>query len=218
MSKLFISANHLYDDSFLLAKNIYDSGFRPDFIIALWRGGAPIALPIHEFFLYKGIKTYHNCIKIESYSGIDKREETKLEDISWLLKKITPESKVLIVDDIFDSGRTVVEILSHIEPMSSEVKIATLYYKPLSNITGIDPDYYLHITDEWIVFPHELAGLSLSEIEDENLLVYNMIRNYIETNDFKNINMTIIYCGIITISLFIAGFLMILYYLYFKGF
>ena len=40
-----------------------------------------------------------------------------------------------------------------------------LWYKPNNNQTSLKPDYYLHETDKWIVFPHDLAGLSMQEIE-----------------------------------------------------
>ena len=44
------------------------------------------------------------------------------------------------------------------------MKIATLYYKPDNNLTLMEPDYYLYETSKWLVFPHELVGLSLDEI------------------------------------------------------
>ena len=49
--------------------------------------------------------------------------------------------------------------------MPRNVRIATPWYKPNNNQTSLKPDYYLHETDKWIVFPHELAGLSMQEIE-----------------------------------------------------
>jgi len=45
-----------------------------------------------------------------------------------------------------------------------QVKLATLYYKPKHNVTDIEPDYFLYKTDKWLVFPHELIGLSHEEI------------------------------------------------------
>ena len=43
--------------------------------------------------------------------------------------------------------------------------VATPYYKPNKNESKYKPDYYLHETDQWLVFPHELEGLSLEEIQ-----------------------------------------------------
>jgi hypothetical protein len=49
--------------------------------------------------------------------------------------------------------------------MPQRVRIATPWYKPGNNQTNLRPDYYLHETDAWIVFPHELAGLTFEEIK-----------------------------------------------------
>jgi len=50
--------------------------------------------------------------------------------------------------------------------MPSDVKIAVPYYKPSHNRTGRRPDYVLHETDDWLVMPHELSGLSTAEIKE----------------------------------------------------
>ena len=48
--------------------------------------------------------------------------------------------------------------------MSRDLRLATLYYKPANNQTGLIPDFYLYETDKWLVFPHELMGLHYEEI------------------------------------------------------
>ena len=75
-NKIYLQANQLYNDSFALAKQIYDSGFVPDALIALWRGGSPVGIAVHEFFLYKGIKFYHTIVKTVSYTGINESRES----------------------------------------------------------------------------------------------------------------------------------------------
>ena len=55
--KLFISAESLLKDSFKLASKVLSSGYRPTFIIALWRGGAPIGIAVQEFLAVHGIET-----------------------------------------------------------------------------------------------------------------------------------------------------------------
>ena len=77
---------------------------------------------------------------------------------------------MLVVDDVFDSGRSVAALLKELSDkmrlkMPQTVRIATPWYKPDSNETGLVPDYYLHETNKWIVFPHELSGLTLDEIK-----------------------------------------------------
>ena len=74
-----------------------------------------------------------------------------------------------MVDDVFDSGHSIEALLLELESkmrlnMPTNVKIATPWYKPGNNQTKLTPDYYLHETDKWIVFPHELAGLTFEEI------------------------------------------------------
>ncbi len=162
--KIHLSANELALDSFKLARRIYDSDFRPDFLLVLWRGGTPVGIIIHEFLLYKGIDTYHTAIKSTSYTGIEERIEPTVENMDSILEKISPDSRVLVIDDIFDTGSTIRKLNAYISTRTTNVRTATLYYKPSKNITNITPDYYMHKTDAWIVFPHELIGLSREEI------------------------------------------------------
>ena len=59
MDKVYINAQDLLEDSFQLATNIYDSGFRPHFIVGIWRGGTPVGIAVQEFLEYKGVETDH---------------------------------------------------------------------------------------------------------------------------------------------------------------
>ncbi len=173
--KLFIRADDQVRDSFSLARMIFDSGFVPDVLVVLWRGGTPIGIVIHEFLLYKGIKTYHTAIKAESYTGIGTRGEPVLEHFDRLLEHITPQSRVLVVDDIFDSGCTMKKVAQELAPRVRELRIATLYYKEASNLTAIRPDYFLRRTDRWIVFPHELEGLTMDEIRAKDSFIADLL-------------------------------------------
>ena len=56
-----------------------------------------------------------------------------------------------------------------------EIRVATPYFKPEKNKTDRKPDYYLYETDKWLVFPHELEGLSLQEIENNKPEVSKLI-------------------------------------------
>jgi len=175
VEKAFIRADDLVRESFGLAKRIYDSGFVPDVLLVLWRGGTPVGIVIHEFLLYKGIDTYHTALKAESYVGIGERIEPRIEYMESLLERVTPNSKVLVVDDIFDSGSTMKRVVELLSPSVAEIKIATLYYKPEANTTDITPDFYGRQTDRWIVFPHELMGRSDGEIRAKDQVVADML-------------------------------------------
>ena len=78
---------------------------------------------------------------------------------------------MLLVDDVFDSGRSVAAIFDKLQAkcrrnMPQNMKVATPWYKPTKNVTSIKPDYYVHETDAWLVFPHEIVGLTQQEIID----------------------------------------------------
>ncbi len=175
VEKAFIRADDLVRDSFSLAKRIYESGFVPDVLLVLWRGGTPVGIVIHEFLLYKGIDTYHTALKAESYLGIGQRGKPRIEYMESLLERVTPESRVLVVDDIFDSGSTMKTVVDQLSPAVAEVKLATLYYKPEANTTDLTPDFYGRKTDRWIVFPHELMDLSENEIRAKDQVVADLL-------------------------------------------
>ncbi|WP_369821087.1 phosphoribosyltransferase, partial [Oleiphilus sp. HI0067] len=73
MEKTFISAQQLLEDSFKLAIQIYESGFRPDYIVGVWRGGAPVGIAVQEMFEVLGVKCDHIAIRTSSYTAIGER-------------------------------------------------------------------------------------------------------------------------------------------------
>ena len=71
MEKTFITAQQLLEDSFRVAAQVFESGFRPHFIIGIWRGGAPIGIAVQEYFDFKKVETDHIAVRTSSYYGID---------------------------------------------------------------------------------------------------------------------------------------------------
>jgi hypoxanthine phosphoribosyltransferase len=110
-----------------------------------------------------------------SYVGIGKRVEPMIENVESLMKNLTPESKVLVIDDIFDSGSTMKKVVDELGSVVAELRIATLYYKSEANTTNIIPDYYGRKTDRWIVFPHELMGLTPAEITAKDRVISDLL-------------------------------------------
>lgn len=165
----YISANSLLEDSFRLAKKIWEGGFRPNFIVAIWRGGTPPGIAIHEYFRFKGIDPYHTSIKTQSYEGLKSTGEVEIKGMEHVIEVVNSEDKMLIVDDVFDTGLTIKAVLDEIRSRARkntpELKVATVYYKPDKNKTDIKPDFYLHENNNWLVFPHELNGLTLDQIK-----------------------------------------------------
>ncbi|MEI8353899.1 MAG: phosphoribosyltransferase family protein [Lentisphaerota bacterium] len=163
-TKIYITADDLLLDSFRLARRILDSGWAPDALVALWRGGTPVGVAVHEFLAYHGIATRHMALKCASYSGIGSRSEPRFEYADPALDSIQAGQRVLIVDDIFDSGCTADAVLRRLAGARADVRIATVYWKPNHNTTTRTPDYYVHTTENWVVFPHEIVGLTPAEI------------------------------------------------------
>src|SRR5690606_7249424 len=169
MKKLYLSANQLLDDGFELGFRILDSGFRPDLLLAIWRGGTPVAVAIQELFSYHQLPHHHFPIRTRHYSGIDSRhDEVVVEGLDAALAGIEAPRRILIVDDVHDTGlsidRVIAELDTHFAAAPPDIRVATPYFKPGRNRTRRIPDYYLYATEQWIVFPHELVGLDAAEI------------------------------------------------------
>ncbi len=173
--KEFLKSDELVTGSFALARKIHDSGFVPDVLLVLWRGGSTVGMIIHEYFAYKGHDMFHTAIKAESYAGIEKRIAPRLDNIVPVLEKIRPGQRVLIVDDIFDTGCTVKLVSDHVREKTGDVKIATLFVRAGHNRTGLRPDYFIRETSSWIVFPHEIQDLTPEEIRQKDPLIYSLV-------------------------------------------
>lgn len=170
MNKLFISADSLLLDSMELARRIVRSGFRPTFLVAMWRGGAPIGIAVQEVLEYHSIHTDHIAIRTSSYTGIDAQSKTvRVHAVDYLVSQLSAEDELLLVDDVFDSGRSLEAVIAELarrckRNLPEKLRIATVYYKPTRNRSALVPDYYIHETDRWLVFPHEIQGLTRQEI------------------------------------------------------
>lgn len=182
VEKKFISSQELLEDSVRLGIKILESGFRPHFIVGIWRGGTPVGIVVQELLDYFGIETDHIAIRTSAYSGINQMgPEIRVHGLGYIIKNCNAEDTVLIVDDVYDSGLSVKAVLDTLNERSrkntpEDIRIATVYYKPGNNKTGRAPDYYLHETDSWLVFPHELNGLTPDEIKAHKPRVAEIIK------------------------------------------
>ena len=162
-NKHYIDAQQLLDDSFNLALKVLDSGYQPDLIVAIWRGGTPVGIAVHEVFEYFGCHCDHMSIRTSLYQGIEKRAgAVAVEGLAYIIEKLKSGGRLLLVDDVHDTGLSVQQVVKDINAAcgenSPEIRIATPYYKPANNLVGTVPDYFIHQTDRWLVFPHELVG------------------------------------------------------------
>lgn len=184
--KLYLSAQGLLEDSFKLAEQVLASGFKPSFIIAVWRGGAPIGIAVQEFLAFHGIETDNIAIRTSSYeSGIDQQKrEVSVSGLNYIAKNIQYHDSLLIVDDVFDSGRSIEAIITKLQQLARrntphDIRVAVPYYKPARNKTDRVPDYFIHETDAWLKYPHSLEGLSAEEIKAGRPEIYEIIKDHL---------------------------------------
>ena len=188
-SKRYLSAEQLLLDSFRLAGRVFSSGFSPTVIIAIWRGGVPIGIAVQEFLAYCGIETDHIAIRTSSYgTGIDERlDGIRVHGLNYLVKNVTAEDKLLIVDDVFDTGRTVDAVICRLSELArlntpSEIRVAVPYYKPTRREVDLVPDYFLEETDAWLMYPHSLEGLTVEEIREHRPALFEVIKERISVS------------------------------------
>jgi len=170
VEKVYLSAQELLEDSFRLALEVYNSGFRPDFIVGVWRGGTPVGIAVQELLDYMDVKTDHISIRTSSYTGIGTRgKEVRVHGLDYLIRNVNQPDSLLIVDDVFDTGLSVKAVIDTLKDKARlntphDIRIATPWFKPANNKTDLEPDYYLYKSEDWLVFPHELKGLTRDEV------------------------------------------------------
>lgn len=170
MDKTVLSAQDLLEDSIELGIKVLESGFRPTMIIAIWRGGTPVGMALQEAMSYCGVESDHIAIRTSSYVGVDERGSVSVHGLNYIIKKIRHDDRVLIVDDVFDTGNTIVAVIDELTRRArgntpEDIRVAVPWFKPTRNETTVIPDYYLHETAEWLVFPHELDALTAEELQ-----------------------------------------------------
>jgi hypoxanthine phosphoribosyltransferase len=95
-----------------------------------------------------------------------------------VLGGISAGERVLVVDDVFDTGKTAAAVKKRVEEAGAQMRIATVYWKPENNITELRPDYFVKsCSDDWIVFPHEIEGLSKEEIKRKDPALAELIES-----------------------------------------
>ena len=176
MDKRFIRADDLLRDSFQLAANIHAAGFKPDFLVGLWRGGSAVGIAVQEGLDYFGTPTDHIAIRT-SYSGahrysemVSKADQIRVHGLQYLLENLCSHHSMLIVDDVYSTGSSVKAVIDQLarktrRNLPADIRVATVWYRPTPRTLRI-PDYYVHETDDWLVLPYELSGQSLDELQE----------------------------------------------------
>ena len=185
MIKDFLPFETVRNDALKIAHKIYKDGFIPDVIYCSLRGGAYMANVISEYFkILSKEKGFHPAlyagVVARSYSDIAQHTKVYIDGWTYPPENLRPGDKILLVDDIFDSGRTInslVETLMNTRGFSrNDIKVVVhdyKYFTYLDEQLPIQPDYYcrkFEITkpeeNRWIHYmSHELVGLTQEELQ-----------------------------------------------------
>jgi hypoxanthine phosphoribosyltransferase len=196
MNERFIAADDLLRDSFQLAAQVYEADFRPDFLVGLWRGGSAVGIAVQEGLDYFGVPTDHIALRT-SYSGaprysqmVDKADAIRVHGMQYLLETLCAHHSMLIVDDVYSTGSSVNAVIKQLgirtrRNMPHDIRVATVWYRP-SEKTLRTPDYFIHETQDWLVLPYEMTGLSLRELRDnrpEMASLFDRLEPHIKADD-----------------------------------
>ena len=139
----------IHMESLQLSSKILQSGYYPDVVIGVLRGGYIIARLVTDVIQVEDL----GVVEVKFYKGIGERAERPI--ITQPLTTDVRGKKVLIIDDVVDSGRTLQVVSEQVRLRGAkDVKSAALYYKPKSIIK---PDYFIVETEAWVFFPWEIV-------------------------------------------------------------
>jgi len=142
VTKILISPQDYYQSCFRLAEKVIDSGYRPNIIYGIHRGGATAENVLYEIFSWLGIEVKLAAAITQSYYGTEQNSEkiVKIGGYTLMPDEIWPGSRILLIEDLVDSGRSlgaiIADILDHkrdTKQESIQIKVAVLDYKKLEN-------------------------------------------------------------------------------------
>jgi hypoxanthine phosphoribosyltransferase len=203
MKKEFLPYDTVRNNALKLASQIYQDNFIPDVIYVSLRGGAYLGNVISEYFktVQKGGRpVYYAAVVARSYSNIHRQEKISVEGWTYAPEHLRIGDRVLLVDDIFDSGRTInclAEIILEQGIPRHDLKVAVHDYKYFYDKPDqlpIQPDYWcrkhdLSVKNEdmWIHYmSHELVGLSAEELETNYYRQDPALRNILNVINRSN--------------------------------
>jgi len=156
---LTLSWNEIEEASLTIAEKIVSSGFTPQVIVGVLRGGWIPARMLSDLLDVKEV----GALEIKFYRGVEERSERPV--ITQPLVCDVKDKNVLIVDDVADTGKSLQVALGAVNLYGPKlIKTASLYTKPWSVIV---PDFYYAQTDKWIIFPWEMRETVQTLVEAE---------------------------------------------------
>lgn len=182
MIKEFLPYDQVRNDAIKLGHKILQDGFIPDIIYSSLRGGAYMSNVISEYFklaLREKKPVLYAAVVARSYTDVQQHDAIRIDGWTYSPEYLRPGDKILLVDDIYDSGRTLnylVEVLLQKGIPRSDIKVVVHDFKNFTfrKTLPIKPDYWCRkfdITkpeeDRWIHYmSHELVGLKKEELEE----------------------------------------------------
>ena len=152
MEFLSLSWRDLEEETFLLSQKIKKSDAKPDLIVAVARGGLTIAQLLTDF-----LQLPITSFTVVSYRDLQRESVPK---ITFKIGNQLHGQKILLVDDISDTGKTFERGIGYLKELGAEKIITTsLLIKPW---TTFIPDFYVEKTDKWVIFPYEIRETTTS--------------------------------------------------------
>ncbi len=144
MDFLTLDWNELHKKTFELSQKL--KGQKIDLIVAIARGGLAISHILSDF-----LNTSVTSFTISSYSNL---KQTNQLNITHKIGADPKNKKILLVDDVSDSGKTFMKGIEYLRGLGTEeILTASIFIKPE---TKYKPDFYIGETNSWIVFPYEM--------------------------------------------------------------
>jgi len=182
MRKEFLPYDTVRNNALKMARRIYNDGFIPNVIYVSLRGGAYMGNVISEYFKIvqrRASPVYYAAVVARSYTGVRESDEVKVEGWTYSPESLRTGDKVLLVDDIFDTGKTINHLANIIMEKGisrKNLKVVVHDYKYFYDKAeqyAVQPDYWcrkheLSVKEEdlWIHYmSHELIGLCQEELE-----------------------------------------------------
>jgi len=151
--------NQIYAMLLRQAEKIRRSGFKPDIIVGVTRGGWIPARVLSDLLEISNLAT----VGVEFYLGVDETQNKPV--LTQSVSASVTGKKALLVDEVTDSGKSLQLAKDHVLQGAKEVRIATVYAKPFS-VTK--PDYYEKRTRRWVVFPWDAKETVRKIVEDKS--------------------------------------------------
>ncbi len=186
----FLQEHQIIEDSFRLGIEVFNSGFRPTFIVGLWRGGSTVGIYLQECLQTLGVQTNHIALRT-AYAGRKAYEADRADpDLTisvhgtqYLIETLNCDDRLLLVDDVSGSGRNLAAVIHKLKTRlrkncPSEIRTACLFHRPEQRKNHLQPNYALKAVDGWLTLPYELKGLSKQELKDHKPAFLALLEEY----------------------------------------